>query len=81
VIGEIALIALGHQRTTADLDFLILADSFDKVEKYFLSHGYKCIEKNEHAAIEFIRWMDALQKAVGQFPVSKEKIKGDRFLL
>lgn len=50
VIGGIALIAMGHQRTTADLDFLLLADSFDKVEKYFLSHGYKCIEKNEHAS-------------------------------
>lgn len=48
----------------------------------------KAIDKADKAArkypkpsfLQFIRWMDDLQKVFGQFPVSKEKIKGSKFI-
>lgn len=50
LIGGGALGALGYQRTTVDLDFLILIQYLGIVHHYLTKHGYDCLNKNQEFA-------------------------------
>ena len=50
LIGGFALGVLGISRTTVDLDFLVLKDDLEKVEKIMATVGYNCIYKTENVS-------------------------------
>ena len=52
-----------------------------KARKHFLAVEKAARKLKKPSLLEFIRWMDQFQKAFGQFKISREKIKGDNFLL
>jgi hypothetical protein len=53
LIGGQAVISLGHQRMTMDLDFLVLASSKSAWEKLLGRYGYRCFtEGNAFAQFE-----------------------------
>lgn len=51
-----------------------------KVLEAFLASEKAVLKLKKPTFLQFIRWMDDLQRIFGQFPVSKEKIKGNNFL-
>ena len=50
LIGGFALGALGVPRSTIDLDFLVLRDDLNRVDKIMESNGYKCVYKTENVS-------------------------------
>lgn len=50
LIGGVALGAVGYQRVTVDLDFLILIKDLELVHKYLTTHGYECLNTNQEFA-------------------------------
>ena len=52
-----------------------------KAREDFLAVEKASRKLKKPSLLEFIRWMDQFQKTFGPFKISREKIKGDNFLL
>ncbi len=50
LMGGVAMSAWGVVRATVDLDYLVLAEDMEKIEKIMQKYGYQCIYKTENVS-------------------------------